>query len=333
MIYGSRAENKLESKNLCNETFSDRFYLRGTLVSVIAMPSEEELQTYRKVGKLLAEVREEVRPLVKPGILLLEIAEKTEELIIQKGAKPAFPCNVSVNEVAAHYSPKANDNTAVKEEDMVKVDLGAHLDGYIADTAFTVATGEKDEMVQVVEQALEAAINAVKPGIDVGEIGQVVEETATAAGLKPVRNLTGHSLARWELHAGLTIPNVKGETGQKLEAGDVLAIEPFVTDGAGYVEDQKKIYIFRHLRDVPTRLRMSRELLRDVKRDYNGLPFAERWLAKRMSKLRLELTLRELMNGGALWPYHVLAERAKGKVAQAEHTVIVTEQGCEVTTR
>ncbi len=295
--------------------------------------SDEELEKYRKAGKLLAEVREQVRPLVKPGAALLEIAETAENLIQQRGAKPAFPCNISVNEVAAHYSPPATDDTTVKEGDMVKVDIGAHLDGYIADTAFTVATGEKAEMVQVVERALEAAISAIKPEIDVGEIGRVVEETATAAGLKPIRNLTGHSLARWDLHAGLTVPNVKETTGQKLKAGDVVALEPFVTDGVGYVEDQKKTYIFRHLRDMPTRLRMSRELLRDIKREYDGLPFAERWLAKRMSKLRLELTLRELTGVGALWPYYVLAERAKGKVAQAEHTVIVTEQGCEVTTR
>jgi methionyl aminopeptidase len=310
-----------------------RLYLVERLLSVIAMLSDEELQAYRNVGKILAEVLEQVRPMVKPGVKLLEIAESAEELVRQKGAKPAFPCNVSVNEIAAHYSPPATDTTVIKEGDMVKVDIGAHLDGYIADTAFTVATGEKAEMVQVAERALEAAISVIKPGIDVGEIGKVVEEVATAAGLKPIRNLTGHSLARWDLHAGITVPNVREETGQKLSPGDVLAIEPFVTDGAGYVEDQKKIYIFRYLRDMPTRLRMSRELLRDIKREYNELPFAERWLAKRMSKLRLELTLRELTSIGALWPYYVLAERAKGKVAQAEHTVIVTEQGCEVTTR
>jgi len=295
--------------------------------------SQEELEKYRMAGKLLAEVREQLRPLVKPGVSLLEIAETAEKLIIEKGAKPAFPCNVSVNEVAAHYSPPMEDSTVVKQGDMVKVDLGAHMDGYIADTAFTVATGEKAEMVQVVEKALEAAIAAVKPEIDVGEIGRVVEETITAAGFKPIRNLTGHSLARWDLHSGLTIPNVKETLGQILKVGDVLAIEPFVTDGAGFVEDQKGLYIFRYLRDVPTRLRMSRELLRDVRRDYNKLPFAERWLAKRMSKLRLELTLRELVGIGAFWPYYVLAERANGKVAQAEHTVIVTETGCEVTTR
>jgi len=297
------------------------------------MLSQDELEKYRKAGKLIAEVREQVRPLVKPGVSLLEIAETAERLIVEKGAKPAFPCNVSLNEIAAHYSPPADDNTLIKQGDMVKVDMGAHIDGYIADSAFTVATGEKAEMVQVVEKALEAGIAVIKPGIDVGEIGRVVEETATAAGFKPIRNLTGHSLNRWNLHAGLTIPNVKEMTGQTLKAGDVLAFEPFITDGAGFVEDQKKLYIFRYMHDMPTRLRMSRGLLRDVKREYNGLPFAERWLAKRMSKLRLELTLRELVGIGAFFPYYVLAERAKGKVAQAEHTVIVTETSCEVTTR
>lgn len=297
------------------------------------MLTEEELAAYRKVGKLLAEVREQVRPLVRPGTMLLEIAEVVEESIAQRGGKPAFPCNVSINEVAAHYSPPANDDTSIKEGDMVKVDLGAHLDGYIADTAFTVATSEKQELVQTVERALEAAIAAIKPGIDVGEIGKIVEETASAAGFKPIRNLTGHSLARWNLHAGLTVPNVKEETGQKLKVGDVVALEPFVTDGAGYVENQQKVYIFRYLRDRPVRLRMAKQMLNEVKRAYDGLPFAERWLAKKMSKLRLELTLRELVGVGALWPYHVLAERAGGKVVQAEHTVIVTEEGCEVTTR
>ena len=297
------------------------------------MVTEEELEAYRKAGKLVAEVREQVRPLVKPDVTLLEIAEAVEDLIAQKGVKPAFPCNVSVNEIAAHYSPPADDDSTIKEGDMVKVDVGVHVDGYIGDTAFTIATGEKQELVQTVERALEAEIAAIKPGIDVGELGKIVEEIATAAGFKPIRNLTGHSLARWNLHAGLTVPNVKGETGQKLSVGDVVALEPFVTDGAGYVEDQQKVYILRFLYDRPVRLRMARELLRDVKRAYNGLPFAERWLAKKMSKLRLELTLRELVGVGALLPYHVLAERAGGKVAQAEHTVIITEDGCEVTTR
>ena len=297
------------------------------------MLSEEELQKYRQAGKILADVREEIKPLVKEGAKVVEIAERAEELILKRGAKPAFPCNVSVNEIAAHYSPPLNDGRVIQEGDVVKVDLGAHVDGYIADTAFTVVVGGDSRLAEAAERALEAAIGVVKPGIDVGEIGRAVEQAITEMGFKPIRNLTGHSLARWDLHAGITIPNVEERTGQTLKPGDVLAIEPFATDGAGFVEDQQQTVIFRYLRDAPTRLRMTRALLRDIKQLYDGLPFAERWLAKRMSRLRLELSLRELVGAGALWPYHVLAERAKGKVAQAEHTVIVTEDGCEITTK
>ena len=295
--------------------------------------TDEELQIYRNAGRLVAEVREEVRPLIKQDTELLTIAETVERLIREKGAKPAFPCNVSVNQVAAHYSPPKGDATRVKEGDLVKVDIGAHLDGYIADTAFTVDLGGRAQLVQTIERALEEAIKAVKPGIDIGEIGRVVEETATAAGYKPIRNLTGHGLARWTLHAGLTVPNVHEETGQKLKVGDVVALEPFITDGAGFVEDQPQVYIFRYLSDRPVRMRMARKLLYDIKRAYRTLPFAERWLAKEMSKVRLELTMRELIGAGAVHPYHVLKERANGVVAQAEHTVIVTEEGCEVITR
>jgi methionyl aminopeptidase len=297
------------------------------------MLTDEELQIYRRAGKLVAEVREHVRRMIRPGETLLNIAETVEEMIKQKGAKPAFPCNVSVNQIAAHYSPPAGDESRVKEDDLVKVDIGAHLEGYIADTAFTVAVGKGVELVQAAERVLEEAIKTIKAGIDVGEIGRAVEETATAAGFKPIRNLTGHSLARWALHAGLTIPNVRETTGQELKAGDVVALEPFITDGAGFVEDQPQVYIFRYLQDRPVRLRITREMLRDIKRLYGNLPFAERWLAKGRSKLRLELTLRELVSVGALYPYHVLKERGDGRVAQAEHTVIVTEQGCEVITR
>jgi len=294
--------------------------------------SEEELEKYRRVGRLLAEVREDLRKAVKPGVKVLEVAEMAEELIRQRGAKPAFPCNVSLNEIAAHYSPPADDQTVIGENDVVKVDIGAHLDGYIADTAFTVAWGENLRLVEVAEKALEAAIATIRSGIDVGEIGRAVQQTVEEAGFKPIRNLTGHSLARWDLHAGISIPNVAERTGQTLEEGDVLAIEPFVTTGVGFVEDRENVYIFRYQRDVPVRLRMTRQLLREIKQEYGTLPFAERWLSKKFSKIRLELCLKELVSGGALWPYHVLVERSGGKVAQAEHTVIVTEKGCEVTT-
>ncbi|MEM2288977.1 MAG: type II methionyl aminopeptidase [Candidatus Hadarchaeales archaeon] len=289
-----------------------------------------EIELYRKAGKIAAQVRERLRAEVKPGVKILDIAKRAEDIIRELGAQPAFPANISLNEVAAHYSPPPWDETVIKEGDVVKVDIGVQVDGYIGDTAFTVGD---ERLVSAAERALEEAVRATRPGVDVGEIGAAVERVARGSNLKPIQNLTGHSLGRWELHAGLSIPNVGGETGQKLEVGQVLAIEPFVTEGAGFVEeDERRIYIYSFLRESPIRSRMARELLREIKKRYPTLPFSIRWLAEGMSRLRLEITLRELRAAGAIRPYHVLVERAKGRVAQAEHTVIVTENGCEITT-
>ncbi|MBS3814968.1 MAG: type II methionyl aminopeptidase [Hadesarchaea archaeon] len=295
---------------------------------------EKKLKTYREVGEITAEVRDTVEEMVEPGVKLLEISETTEELIQDKGAKPAFPCNVSVNEIAAHYSPPEEDEAEVEEGDLVKVDIGAHVDGYIADTAVTVATNEEGrEIINAVNEVLEKAIQMVKPGVNVGEIGALIEKTAEEAGYKPIENLSGHSLARWSLHSGVTIPNVEKDSDDELEEDDVIAIEPFVTDGAGEVDDEPEVYIFRYVSSKDVSGRMARQTIRKISKNYGKLPFAERWLARDMSKIRLQMTIRELLSSGAIHPYYVLKEIEDGMVAQAEHTLIVTEDGCEVTTR
>ncbi|KXB02437.1 hypothetical protein AKJ43_01700 [candidate division MSBL1 archaeon SCGC-AAA261D19] len=299
------------------------------------MLSQEELKAYREVGKLAGKVREDVLELVKPGQKLLTIAEKAEDLIRKEGAEPAFPCNISLNEIAAHYTPPANDKTKIEKGDLVTVDIGAHLDGYIGDTAATVSAGEKEKnqkIVNAVQQVLERAIEAVGPGVNVGEIGRVVESTAKENDFKPITNLTGHSLDRWKLHAGISIPNVEKESEEELKEDDVIALEPFITDGGGEVEDTPEIYIFRYLTDANVSGRMPRQTLRQIKKKYGHLPFAERWLAKDMSKIRLKMTLSELITSRSLHPYYVLKEKEGGKVAQAEHTIIVTKDGSEVTT-
>ncbi|KXB08161.1 methionine aminopeptidase [candidate division MSBL1 archaeon SCGC-AAA385D11] len=299
------------------------------------MLSQEELKAYREVGKLAGKVREDALELVKPEQKLLTIAEKAEDLIRKGGAEPAFPCNISLNEIAAHYTPPANDETKIEKGDLVTVDIGAHLDGYIGDTAATVSVGGKEDqkIVKAVQQVLEKAIEAANPGVNVGEIGGVIESAAKENGFKPIKNLTGHSLDRWKLHAGISIPNVEKESEEELKEGDVIALEPFITYGAGEVEDKPEIYIFRYLSDANVSGRMPRQTLRRIKKKYGHLPFAERWLAKDMSKIRLKMTLSELITSRSLHPYYVLKEKKGGKVAQAEHTIIITEDGSEVTTR
>lgn len=295
---------------------------------------EEEFETYKESGKLAAKARDEAAEMAEPGEKLLNLAEKVEEIIKEGGGKSAFPCNLSIDEKAAHYSPPADDETELEEGDLLKIDVGAHIDGYIADTARTVCVGkESNEMVMAVEEVLEKAIEFVESGVKVGEIGAKIEEEAEKREYRPISNLTGHTLERWSLHGGISVPNVDKDVDDELEEGDVVALEPFLTDGAGEVEDSPEVYIFQYLGNQGVSGRMARQTLRKIADEYGKLPFAERWLTRDLSRIRLQVTLRELLDSKSVRPYYVLTEAEGGMVTQAEHTMILTEDGVEVTTR
>jgi len=288
------------------------------------------LDKYRSAGRILAEVREEAVERIKEGVLLLEVAEFVENSIREKGAEPAFPCNISRNEEAAHATPSIDDKT-VFGKDIVKLDIGSHIDGYIGDSAVTVdLSGNNDELLKAPEAALNEAIKIIRDGVSTVEIGETIENTIREQGYKPVVNLTGHGLLKYNSHAPPTIPNVKYEHGVILRENDVVAIEPFATDaqGAGKVAESGNAEIYSLIKAKPVRLKEAKKLLEEIKK-YQGLPFAKRWLPKE----RLDMALRTLKNMGVLRDYPVLREEGKGLVSQAEHTVIVKEDGCEVTTR
>ena len=224
---------------------------------------------------------------------LLELAEFVENEIIELGGIVAFPCNISVNEVTAHYTPPANDEKVFKSGNLVKIDLGAHVDGYIADTAISVLIGDdipEDElekhqnMIIASQEGLESALSTVKAGVEIGKVGEEIEKAINNRGFNSVSNLTGHSMDRWILHAGLSVPNIKENNPHKLEEGDVLAIEPFATDGIGRVTDMNEVYIFRFLRDRPMRLIHAKRALKIIKEDYKILPFAQRWLQEQVQR-------------------------------------------------
>ncbi len=310
--------------------------------------NREGMEAYREAGEVASQAREEAVEMVKPGRKLIDIAEAVEDAIREGGAEPAFPCNLCLNDKAAHYSPPDGDETALEEGDLVKIDVGAHIDGYIADTATSVLVegeeepdepggndglAERREMIKIIDKILEKAIGMVEPGVNVGEIGGVIEETADEHGYNPISNLTGHTLEPWSLHGGISIPNVEKETEEELEEGDVVALEPFITDGGGEVEESPEVYIFRYEGEGKVSGRMAQQTLRKIKNNYGRLPFAERWLTRDLSRIRLQVTLRELLASNVLRPYYVLEEVEGGLVAQAEHTMIVTEDGSEVTTR
>lgn len=292
----------------------------------------EGLEEYRKAGKIASEVREWSKGLIKPGAKALEVADAIEEKIKDKGAGIAFPCNVSLNEVAAHYTPFAKDDLEFKESDVVTIDLGAHIDGYIADTAYTIdLSGEHQDLVDASVAGLDAAIDTVKAGVSVSEIGEAIENAIRERGFKPIENLTGHELKQYDLHAGVAIPNIKVPFDKTLEEGQAFAIEPFATNGRGRVIEGGRTEIYSFLRPAPTRLAEGKVVM-ELAAERGGLPFPERWF-KELNQFKLKMALRELVKRDALHGYPVLQEAEKGLVSQAEHTLIVTSDGCEVTTR
>ncbi|MFC6824420.1 type II methionyl aminopeptidase [Halopelagius fulvigenes] len=288
---------------------------------------DETVEKYREAGRVLRQVLDEAAEKVEPGAKHLEVAEFAEERIYELADGCAFPVNISVNEEASHASPGRDDDTEFGE-DMVCLDCGVHVDGYIADAAVTVDLSGNDELVEAAEEALDAALEAVEPGAETGEVGAEIEDVIRGYGYTPVLNLSGHGVAQWDAHTGPNIPNRGTERGVELEVGDVVAIEPFATDGRGKVSEGSKEEIYSLERDRSVRNRAARQVLEQVTEEYKTLPFASRWI----DSPRAEMAIRRLEQQGVLHGYPVLKEDDGTLVSQAEHTVIVTEDGCEILT-
>jgi methionyl aminopeptidase len=288
----------------------------------------EKYEKHRAAGEILAEVRDEAAEKVEVGASHLELAEWAEERIRELGGEPAFPVNISIDEEAAHATPSVDDDSTFGE-DMVNLDIGVHVDGWLADTAVTVDLSGNDDLAAASEEALDAALELVEPGVETGEIGAAVEAVIDGYGYNPVVNLTGHGLGHWEQHTPPNIPNRKVEQSVELEVGDVVAIEPFATDGGGKVREGSEEEIFALESEGSVRNRQAREALNQITEEFRTLPFATRWLDTR----RAEMALRRLKQADIVHGYPVLKEQDGFLVSQKEHTVIVTENGCEVTTR
>jgi len=290
------------------------------------------LEKYIKAGEIAAKVLNFAKGIAKKDMLVVDLAESIEKKIFELGARPAFPVNISLNDMAAHYHPVLNDKLAIKEEDYVKIDVGVHVDGYIGDTATTVRLAGKDELIQCSEKMLDNAIKIIRPGITIGEVGETIENTTKEFGFNPIRNLTGHSLDRFDVHAGMTIPNIKTDSKYQLREDEIYAIEPFCTAGNGLVKDSGSALIFRWISDRPMRIIEARKILELARDKYEKLPFAKRWIQKEFSQLKVELALKELTAVNALYGYQPLREVSNKPVAQSEHTVIVKENPIILTT-
>ncbi len=288
-----------------------------------------------EAGRIAARVLSEVTKEVKPGAKVLTICTLAEKRILEYGggrAGIAFPCNVSVNEEAAHYTSPHADTRVLPDRGLVKVDLGAHVNGHISDTAVTVdLDGSFERYVGAAETALEAAIDVIRAGVRLGEVGRVIERAIRREGLIPVHQLSGHQLAPWTLHAGKNVPNVGVRGSEVMKSGETYAVEPFSTDGNGTVRNSDKAFIYANVMSGKQTLDPFIGGVRDIaRRRFGTLPWASRWLYE--DGIDPVLAIPTLVRTGAIRGYPVLIEGKGGMVAQSEHSLFVTEDGAVVTT-
>ncbi|MBN2457644.1 type II methionyl aminopeptidase [Candidatus Woesearchaeota archaeon] len=276
-------------------------------------------------GSIASKAREYSKTLIKPGAKLLDVADRIEAKIRELGAEPGFPVNISLNEIAAHYTPVPDDELVFSDQ-VVKIDIGTSVNGAIGDTAYTIdLSGRYSELVKASNEALSNVIKILQIGTTLGEIGKTIQETIESYGFRPVKNLSGHGLDRFEVHTAPSIPNYNTNDPTELKKGMTIAIEPFATDGAGLIKDSSTPVIFSQTGSNPVRDFTARKVLKDISA-FNELPFATRWLTQKYTEPRLKLAFRSLTQAGNLTSYPPLVEINKGMVSQAEHSFIIEDK-------
>ena len=294
-----------------------------------------EFDDYVQAGKIAGEVRENVRKTDWIGKTVFEICEHVENEIKKRGAKCAFPVNTSINEVAAHYTAEPNDPLTIKDDDLVKIDLGAQINGHIADTAVTVCyNAEFDSMVQTAELSLSNAMSMMKVGVKSSDVGRTIEKTIKQMGFLPIANLSGHSLDQYTIHAGKSVPNIWSIGSFTFNENQAFACEPFVTtgEGLGFVHEGKIKNIFALSSRKKTKDKDADKMLDYIWQNFNLLPFALRWLTSEWEEKEARRLLEILVKKKAVHAYPILVEGNGQRVTQAEHTFIPNETGVTITT-
>ena len=299
---------------------------------------EEVFEKYMKAGEIAARVKNDVLNRVRPGMRLIDIARFVEDRIRALGGQLAFPCNLSVDSTAAHYTPEPLDTDVVEESSVLKMDLGVHVDGYIADTALTISFDPQNEpLIEATRRTLDEALRSIRPGLSFYKLGGVIEDTARSYGFNTIKNLSGHSLGHYQIHAGEVIPNHRDRlTRGSFRDGGAYAIEPFLTPGIGLVADSDRVTIYA-LRPRGKLRRLSEEERRLFERilgERRALPFTLRWYAEGPEEYyRLKEVVEGLARRGYAIEYPVLVEVSGERVAQFEETVVIYRGVVYVTTR
>ena len=294
-----------------------------------------DLEKLRLSGRISATAREHGKTLIRPGAKMRRIQEEVEEMIYDMGGKPAFPAQLSQNHIAAHDCCSPDDEREIGPSDIVKLDLGTQVDGYVTDNATTVdlQNGPNSALVQASQMALENAIGLMGPGASITEIGGAIETTIQAFGFRPVYNLTGHGVARYIIHCAPSIPNYPDPKAPRLKANQTIACEPFACDGNGGIEEAGVAQVFGLSRKPKPKDKLPDDVMRALE-FCEGLPFARRTLLRTLEDpSRVEDALKMMKKARLLRSYPPLVEAKGVRVAQTEHTIFIGEEGAEVLTR
>jgi methionyl aminopeptidase len=291
---------------------------------------------FMKAGRVAARVLSFIEGEVKPGVKVIRICRLAEKKILEFGASGiAFPTNISIDNEAAHYTSPHNDTKVFPDKGLVKIDIGAHVNGHISDTAITVdLDGSFENYIGAARDALNAAIEVVVPDISLGDVGREIERAIKGYGLKPIHQLSGHQLKPWNLHAGKNVPNIGMKLTGKMRLGETFAIEPFATNGNGTIRSGSRAYIFSN--DLRNKKKLDDHTLRVrniARKKFGSLPWASRWIQSKSGDIDVDSAIQKLQRTGAIHGYAVLYEGKDGIVSQFEHSIFVGENGAIVSTR
>ncbi|KAH7025883.1 methionine aminopeptidase 2-like protein [Microdochium trichocladiopsis] len=315
------------------------------------------LTDYREAAETHRQVRQWAQKNIKPGQSLTEIAEGIEDSVrrlvghdgLEEGdclkAGMGFPTGVNLDHIAAHFSPNAGNKTILQQNNVIKIDIGVHVNGKIVDSAFTMAWDPKyDNLLAAVKDATNTGVKHA--GIDqrLGELGEYIQEAmesyeceidGTTYPIKSIRNLSGHTILPYSIHGTKSVPIVKSNDQTKMEEGDVFAIETFGSTGNGYVHDQGEVSHYALRDDAPKvdlRLASAKNILNAIKKNFGTLPWCRRYL-DRLGHDKYLLGLNSLVQAGIVEDYPPLVDKKGSYSAQFEHTILLRPTCKEVISR
>jgi methionyl aminopeptidase len=310
-----------------------------------------EIEALRKGAECHRQVRKFAQQIIKPGKRLIDICDRIEDmnryLVNANGLKAGtgFPTGCSLNYVAAHYTPNTGDFTTIGYDDVCKIDFGTQVEGRIIDCAFTVAFNPQyDNLLKAAQDATNTGIDAAGIDARMSEIGAAIQETMESYEVvingktypvKSVRNLNGHSIAPYKIHAGKTVPIVKNTSTQIMEEGEQYAIETFASTGKGWIQEEGECSHYMKDFDahpVPLRHPKAKALLNHINQNYSTLAFCRKWLDNEGQTGHI-MALKNLVESGLVNPYPPLVDIKGSYVAQFEHTLILRPTCKEVLSR